>query len=318
MKKSLTKFFSLIALAGVVFFSSCGSSDDAVAPSAPTISIADAGNGSYETGDSVTYNLTAKASGGVKILNFTKTVDGTESAATGFSNVTPGDTNTINATFKVPVTEAAGKTVTITVNITDNSDQSASATATYTVVATGLGGGGAAPLVKGSATLTMGTQGNPTDPSYLSTATQTDGTIGKTFKSSEAVANQGVIDIFFGATNVNGTAAAQFGTTALTSMVSPSEVTGANLWGTPLTSGRATKFAASSLTDVNVTAIDVENNISSTTGNSVIAIEKGKVYSFVTAGGKKGYILVEDIINNGVNGSNEANRQIKVKFAVQQ
>lgn len=315
MKKSLTKFLSLIAVAGAVFFSSCSTTEDAASVLAPTITIADAGNGNYENGDNITYTITAAIPGGLKILNFTKTVDGTEGAATGVNGPAAGDT-AVAGTVTIPVTEDEGKTVTITVNVIDNNDQTASATATYTVVGAGQGGGGAIPLVQGSATLSLGTQGASAG-SYLSTATN-GSTVGEVFGATDAQTNVAKIDIFFGATTSAGGVTAGSGSGAITSMLSPSEVTDVNSW-TGITGGRVTSFAAASgVTDLNVSAINVENNISTTGGSSAVAITQGSVYSFVTADGKKGYILIEKITDNGVNASNLANRTVDVKFVVQQ
>ncbi|HAS40967.1 MAG TPA: hypothetical protein DCS93_10825 [Microscillaceae bacterium] len=301
MKKSLTKFFSLIALAGVVFFSSCGSSDDATTPNAPTISVSETGNGSYENGDQIAYTITATVPGGVKIVNFTKTVDGTESAATGITGVNPGDT-TIAGTVNIPVAEDAGKTVTITVNVTDNSDQTASATATYTVVAAGQGGGGSAPLLRGTATVSLGSEG-ATAGSYLASSKGTAGV----FLSSQAQANQADIDITFGVGNTGGP-----------SLISPDQRTsvGLNAGSPAMTAARTTYFKAEAngpTTLSTVKAIDVENNITATTTKNLM-ISAGSVYSFVQAGdtGKKGYILVKSISGSGTN------RTAEIEFVVQQ
>ena len=315
MTKSLTKLFTLIAVASVVFFSSCKKSEDATV-AAPTATLTDANtaaNPSYEKGDQITYTLTATIPGGYKAGSGKKTVDGTD---TPFNLTGPsaGDT-TITANFTIDVTEEAGKEVTVSITIIDANDANVTAEAKYTVAAVGQGGGGAAPLLSGSATLQLGTQGASAG-SYLSTATN-GSTIGEVFGSSTAQANVSKIDIFAGATASDGSSVAASGSSAVTSFISPSNVTTGNSW-TGITGGRATKFAASSLTDLNVTALSVENNVSTTTGATAIGIAQGKVYSFVTADGKKGYILIEKITDNGVNSGNLANRTIDVKFVVQQ
>ena len=294
MKKSLTNFFSLIALAGVVFFSSCGSSDDATTPSQPTISVSESGNGSYESGDQIAYTITAAVPGGVKIINFTKTVDGTEGAATGITGVNPGDT-AVSGTVSIPVSEDSGKTVTITLNVIDNCDQTASATATYTVVAAGQGGGGSVPLLSGSATVSLGAEGASLG-SYLATSKGTSGV----FLSSQAEANQADIDITFGVGNTGGP-----------SLISPDARTASGLNQT--SAPRITFFKAESITSITgVKAIDVENNIAATT-NKTMGITANTVYSFVQDGstGKKGYILVKSISGTG------NARTAEIEFVVQ-
>lgn len=313
MKKSLTKLFTLIAIASVVFFSSCKKSEDAVTPTAPTATLAPGTSTAYEKGDTISYTLTAAIPGKFKAGSAAKVISGTETALSGTTLASAGDT-AISATIKIPVTEDAGTAVTVKVTLIDDSDQNVTAEATYTVAAVGLGGGGVAPLLKGSATLQLGTQGASLG-SYLSTALN-GSTLGTVYKSSEAAANVAKIDLFFGATASDGSAVATAGSGAVTSMLSPSVVTSGNSW-TGLANGRATKIAASSLTDLSVTALSVENNVSTSTGATAVGITQGKVYSFVTADGKKGYILIEKITDSGLSGG-VANRTIDVKFVVQQ
>lgn len=312
MKKSLTKIFTLIALAGVVFFSSCGSKDDATTPSTPTLTLKDAGDGKYEVGDKATYALTATIPGGFKAASFTKTVGGVESAATQLSasNIAAGDTiipkagTTVN--LVVDVTEKVGDQVTIKVTIIDNSDQNTEATASYTVVAVGQGGGGAAPLLRGKATVILGSESvSSTKGSYLATSKGTNGV----FKSSEARANQADIDITFGIGNTGGP-----------SLISPDQRTSVNLnAGNPaMTAARTTFFKAeaSGPTDLGtVTALNVENNISASTAKNV-QIAANKTYSFVQQGttGKKGYIRVLKITT--LAGTN--NQEAEIEFVVQQ
>lgn len=301
MTKSLTKLFTLIAVAGVVFFSSCKKSEDATV-AAPTATLADAStatNPSYEKGDKITYKLTANIPGGFKAGSGKKTVDGNE---TPFNLTGPaaGDT-TISATFTVDVTEDAGKVVTVSITLIDNKDQNVTAEAKYTVAAIGQGGGGAAPLLSGTATVSLGSE-NATLGSYLATSKGASGV----FKSSEAQANQADIDITFGVGNTNGP-----------SLISPDArvANGLNAGNPAMTATRTTYFKAeaSGPTDLGaVTALNVENNITKSTSKTV-QIAAGKTYSFVQDGatGKKGYIKVDEITGSGTN------RTAKITFVVQ-
>lgn len=308
MKKSLTKIFTLIALAGVVFFSSCGSKDDATTPNKPTLTLKDAGDGKYEAGDKASFALTASIPGGFKAASFTKTVGGVESAATQLSasNITAGDTiipkaGTVN--LVVDVNEKVGDQVTVKVTIIDNNDQNAEATASYTVVAVGQGGGGAAPLLRGKAVVKLGDI-NANEGSYLASSTA------KVYKSSEAKANQADIDITF-ATIPSGSPA----------LVSPDERANQKLFaGKPaMTAPRTTFFKAEANgpTDLGtVTALNVENNISKAT-TKFVEIAAGKTYSFVQNGttGKKGYIRVISITGSG---KPAFTRVAEIEFVVQQ
>lgn len=316
MKKSLTKIFTLIALAGVVFFSSCGSKDDAVTPNKPTLTLKDAGDGKYEVGDKASFALTATIPGGFKAASFTKTVGGVESAATQLSasSIAAGDTiipkagTTVN--LAVDVTEKVGDQVTVKVTIIDNNDQNAEATASYTVVAVGQGGGGVAPLLRGKVTVKLGDI-NSAEGSYLASST------GKVYKSSEAKANQGIIDITFGTGGTNSTT--PFKDKAI--IVSPDERANQALFtGNPAMDAPRTTFfkaEASGPTDLStVTALNVENNITKST-SKVVEIVAGKVYSFVQDGttGKKGYIRVISITGSG---SPAFTRVAEIEFVVQQ
>lgn len=301
MTKSLTKLFTLIAVASVVFFSSCKKSEDATV-AAPTATLADnntATNPTYEKGDKITYKLTASIPGGFKAGSGKKTVDGAETPF-NLTGINAGD-STISATFTVDVTEEAGKEVTVSVTLIDNSDQNVTAEAKYTVAAVGQGGGGA-PLLRGTATVSLGSEG-ATLGSYLASAKGENGV----FKSSEAQANQADIDITFGV-----------GTLGQPQLISPDARVGAGLnAGNPaMTATRTTYFKAeaSGPTDLTtVTALNVENNVTVSTSKTVQIAEK-KTYSFVQDGasGKKGYIYVESIT-----GSN-TNRTAKIVFVVQQ
>jgi hypothetical protein len=302
MTKSLTKLFTLIAVAGVVFFSSCKKSEDATV-AAPTATLADnstATNPSYEKGDQITYKLTASIPGGFKAGSGKKTVDGTDTPF-NLTGINAGD-STISATFTVDVTEEAGKEVTVSVTLIDNSDQNVTAEAKYTVAAVGQGGGGAAPLLSGTATVSLGSE-SATLGSYLATSKGTSGV----FKSSEAQANQADIDVTFGV-----------GTLGQPQLISPDARVSAGLnAGNPaMTATRTTYFKAEANgpTDLTaVTALNVENNITASTGKTV-QIAEGKTYSFVHDGatGKKGYIYVKSITGSGTN------RTAEITFVVQQ
>lgn len=301
MKKSLTKFFSLIALAGVVFLSSCGSSEDAVTPNAPTVTVALQGNGSLEVGDVATYAVTAAIPGGFKAGSTSITV-GSGTATPGqlpTGAINAGDTTaSFNLTFTVPSTAAVGDMIKFSVTVIDNSDQSTtSSEATFTVVAAGQGGGGTVPLLRGTATVSLGSEGNTTLGSYLASSTAT------VYKSADATANQATIDITFGV-----------GTTGGPSLISPDarQAAGLNQTNAPRTT--FFKAEASGPTDLGtVKAIDVENNISASTTKNV-QITQGSVYSFVQSGstGKKGYILIKTLSGTGTN------RTAEIEFVVQQ
>ncbi|EAY28203.1 hypothetical protein [Microscilla marina] len=299
MTKSLTKLFSLIAVASVVFFSSCKKSEDATV-TAPTATLADAStatNPSYEKGDKITYKLTAALPGGYKAGSGKKTVGGVDAPFT-LSGINAGDT-AVSATFTVDVTEDAGQEVTVSVTLIDNSDQNVTAEAKYTVAAVGQGGGGAAPLLSGTATVSLGAE-TATFGSYLATSKA------GVFKSSEAQANQADIDITFGVGNTGGP-----------SLISPDArvSSGLNAGNPAMTATRTTFFKAESSgpSDLGaVTALNVENNITKSTSKSV-QIAVGSVYSFVQDGatGKKGYIKVDEISGTGTA------RVAKITFVVQ-
>ena len=312
MKKSLTKFFSLIALAGVVFFSSCGSSED-VTPIGPSGTLTDVNtttNPAYEKGDQITYRLTASIPGGFKAGSGIKSVNGTDVQNSSFTltGVNVGDT-VINGNLPaIEVTENAGEEVTVTITLIDNNDKNVMISAKYTVAATGQGGGGA-PLLRGTVTVKLGDVA-ASEGSYLATST------GTVYSSAQAQANQGVIDVTFGTGGTNSTT--QFKGKAI--LVSPDQRAAESLnTGNPaMTTPRTTFFKeeASGPTDLGaVTAINVENNITKST-SKVVEIAAGKVYSFVHDGAnaKKGYIRVINITGSGANFT----RVAEIEFVVQQ
>ncbi|WP_299460751.1 hypothetical protein [uncultured Microscilla sp.] len=310
MTKSLTKLFSLIAIASVIFFSSCKKSEDATV-TAPTATLADAStatNPSYEKGDKITYKLTAAIPGGFKAGSGKKTVGGVDAPFT-LSGLNAGDT-AISANFTIDVTEDAGTEVTISVTLIDDSDQNVTATAKYTVAATGQGGGGSVPLLRGKVTVKLGDI-NSAEGSYLASST------GTVYKSAQAKANQSVIDITFGTGGTNSTT--QFKDKAI--IVSPDQRAAEALnTGNPAMDAPRTTFfkeETSGPTDLgSVTALNVENNIAKST-SKVVEIAAGKTYSFVQDGttGKKGYIRVISITGSG---SPAFDRVAEIEFVVQQ
>ena len=269
-------------------------------PNPPTLSVSEGGNGSYERGDEINYNITGKIHGGFKTLTYSKVVDGIESATTVISGINVVDTN-LNGNLKVLVTEDVGKQVTVKFQLIDQSDQSVTANATYTVTPTGQGGGGAVPLVSGMSTVTLGTESSLLG-GFLATSKGASGV----FKSSVALTNQADIDVTLGV-----------GTTGGPSLISPDNRTSVGLdAGNPaMTNPRATffKLEPNGPTDLSVVrALEVENNISGSSTKNV-QLEAGKTYSFFQGNstGKKGYIRVTSITGTGTN------RTVTLEFIVQ-
>ncbi len=132
-KKLSTYFMSLMAVAGMLVFSSCTEEEKA----APTVRIntnslgSNQSSGTAAPGASVVINYTANAEGELRSINVTTSSGNTETSLTGYpktSNFTSSKSNTENITVTAPAsgstvvritaTDKDGKTGTISFNIT--------------------------------------------------------------------------------------------------------------------------------------------------------------------------------------------------------
>ncbi|OJJ21453.1 hypothetical protein BKI52_12965 [marine bacterium AO1-C] len=303
MNKKLPYFSIFVILISVVFLTSCVSNDNAKPP-APTVEITIInGDGNFERSDLITYVIKASLPGGFK--------QGSSGVIqpSGVGSNTPfpadvalrGDTTILDTMFLILARGAAMGTHRLFVDITDESNQNVSSETSYTVVPTGQGGGGTVPLLRGKATVDLGTEGNNMWSSYLASI---NGTV---YQSGDVKANQANIDITFGVGNTGGP-----------SLISPDQrsIVGLTAGNPVMDAPRTTffKLEENGPTDLNlVRAIEVANDITASS-NKNIQITANTTYSFVQGGtsGKKGYIRVLNLSGSGTDYT------AQIEFIVQQ
>lgn len=304
MKKLLIQFFLFITFTCIVFCTGCNTTEEAK-PQAPSIDVAIISNGgNYEAGDIIPYLVTASIPGGFK-RGATIIVQ-----PNGFSSTYPfpvttvirNDTTIQDTLYFLSAKGAfVGEPYKINVDVTDNEEQRAEASTSLVLATRGQGGGGAVPLLRGITTINLEAEGSTTSNNYLASAT---GTI---YNSTDAKANQAMIDITFGVGNTGGP-----------SLISPDQrtVVGLNIGNPVMDTPRTTFFKEEPTGPTNlgnVSAHDVATDISiSTTKN--VRISTDRTYSFVQSGsaGKKGYIRVTNISGAGTN------QTVTFKYVVQQ
>jgi hypothetical protein len=279
MKRNIFNKVFFVLFAATVALSSCGNKDETPAP---TIKIntnslgSDQTGGTAETGTTVTINLTADASEGIKSITATKSINGAGGGTLPGYPVTSGFTSknshTWNATYTL--VETSGEVV-LRFVVTDNKGKEAFINFTIRV----------SDLNSFTARL-LGAQTNAAG-SYFSASS------GEVYTAAQANANVGLIDISYAALGNEATATLlswRFRGDASTGLTAPVPA-----------GARNTYFAASSVTAAQFTALgsSTESAFTGATVNSSnaqsVAIQVGRVYAFLTQDGKKGLVHIESI-----------------------
>lgn len=312
MKKIAMYCLQLLAIVGVASLTSCGGSDTVTPVGTPTIKTENGATYTtkkFEKGEVVKVKVTAEIPGGVEIFQvWRKNGAGQNTQVNTFNALFPAvGATTYTKTFDITVAadEVVGTTIVYTFRVRNSSMTAGTfieATYSYEVAAQGQGGGGGvAPLLRASATVTLGAQGSST-PSYAISVALTTGTSNGLYSTSQvqtlSASAKKSIDLTFGVLNASGNAATGADATA-PSLISPSvrKTKGFTDVFDNDVNASVTTFKATSLTSLSaVTATNVNNNIDHSSGtSSAVTIEQNKVYSFVNAQGKKGYILIKTL-----------------------
>lgn len=317
MKKIALYCLQLLAIVGVASLTSCGGSDTVTPVGTPTIKTENGATYTtkkFEKGEVVKVKVTAEIPGGAQIFQVWRKVGtgaATDVSSTYSAQFPASGATTYTKTFDITVAETFNTTTPAENNVVftfrvRNSSMTAGtfieATYSYEVVAQGQGGGGGvAPLLRASATVTLGAQGSST-PSYAISVALTTGTSNGLYSTSQvqtlSASAKKSIDLTFGVLNASGNAATGADATA-PSLISPSvrKTKGFTDVFDNDVNASVTTFKATSLTSLSaVTATNVNNNIDHSSGtSSAVTIEQNKVYSFVNAQGKKGYILIKTL-----------------------
>jgi hypothetical protein len=258
-------------------------------------------NPSFEIGEILWLEISGNAPSGLVEFVVTKTInDGEPILEANLSDLYSGFIAYGHQLGIVTDDGTIGDNVEITVSVKGVADIAhATQTFSYTVAAQGQGGsGGKYPKLMGSST-NLGSQGNNTYGSYYSSSANTvyDGFDGVSEEE------QAMVDITFG-TILN-----------IPNLISPDERANKgldNFLGTNATNttfkneGNALDFYA--ITSTDVALIDHSEGAVS---NLLIAEEV--VYSFVNTSGKKGYIKVNTITDNGGN-----DKEVHINVLVQE
>ncbi len=294
MKKIAFYFFALIV--GLGFLTSCGTDPDAVKPK-PTIALEStapfiSGNTEVTAGDSIKFKLVAT---GEKINKVEVNVSYGAGAtpAVVFADNAAGDKPGYTKEIKTRARNIAG-TETYTFTVTDKNGEVATKDVVVTVKA--------AQTIRTQSTKLLAGQDNNTVGSFYATA----GT-GTVYNQTNAKTNAAAVDFlyFYGATN-KATIAAPNDADAAT--IYNNSTTGLQTW----TVRNATKFKTTTLSATDFNNATVASINTAAEGAALTKsndLTNGRVFAFVTAGGKKGLILV-----NTITGTQAGTIEITVKI----
>lgn len=319
MKKLSAKMLTILGMAAIIFASSCGKDDDDPKPDATITFAADspqANNSSVTPGATITFKFTAndpeKRMRALRIMRNNSPIIPTSAGGLAINKATGVITAGNNQTFLGEVqftAEPNTGTYTYVIQILDNTDASKAAvigsTSVTIIVAV------AAPALKSATAIVLGAQLN-SNPSFFSATTLRRygsclilGTGANcTGSNADSIA---VVDIRFAQVG-NPTTQPQF--------VSPNS-TGGNGGGlTPVSGGRVTYFATSSLDFDNVTPAQIDS-INVGTSNLFIKVTNNTTYAFQTADGKKGLIKVT-ALDNGTGGAGSVDGSVTFDLKVQE
>ncbi|MFN3404548.1 MAG: hypothetical protein ACK40G_10670 [Cytophagaceae bacterium] len=328
--KRITNLFSILALAAVVFVSSCGKKDDPkpVEPNPDVVLVMNnttPASKEYEvwTSQTVKIQVQMSSNSNMRRLYVTRQDDGGTVMPVNISSNDQGWTyNTSGGYYEIPSSVNNSATITFTVN-TRTSAISGASEDKYTFTATDnagtpvtLAGPGVVTLKYVNNTTPVGGEINTYSAKIMGGAANT--TVGSFFKSAtgdvvkaaEANSSQSSIDLIFQYSGTNGNlfAAPNDATIAdaHTNVASWSVKNATKFTG--VLSVTASEFNSAS----NDVLINSNVTTSNATGTRINSLAVGNVFGFITASGKKGLVLVKEI-----GGTTAETRSITIDVKVQ-
>jgi hypothetical protein len=290
MRKLSLQLFSLFAAISLFTMTSCNKEEDMVDP-APTATVASSTPATAKVGNEITIAASIVAQSKIKsIVTRHNNVD----LDTKTSNFTNPTSDNYSFKYSIPST-AAGKDLIFTIVVTDSKDRVVNTN--HTVKVDAVGG----EIVTYSTKL-FGGQNNNNAGSFFRSS---DGMV---LTKTAADAAPASVDLIYLFSATNG---AVF--TAPNDATVAEAHTSVATWATK----NATKISGkTSITKEQFAAVTTDTEIvaaaNTATATRVNSLEVNNVFAFVTAGGKKGIVLVEKI-----EGTDAASRSITISVKIQ-